>query len=316
MNNIDYWKNFKLLEELDISGTFIYNGLLAFHELETFHTKHDTFEVQYNLSVGLERLCKIAVILIEHAPEANQDEFEKSLITHNIEGLIGRIKNKYPLKLQSFHVELIQILSEFYKTHRYGRFTLSTAMSQEKEKERLLLYIEKALKITITQDSIFEASQNTDQIKKLIGKRIGCITSSVFKVIHDEARRLHLYTDEMRNDSKAFKIFMVEDFDFKNEEVLWRELLIYLVNAKEDYRYSSIIRNITPLNFDPALAYDYLQCMSRSRKSLVVMDEIEHHYSELENIGDRLAQIALIGNPFVYDNQDEDQDQDEDEDVF
>ena len=109
---------------------------------------------------------------------------------------------------------------------------------------------------------------------------------------------------------------MVEDFDFKNEEVLWRELLIYLVNAKEDYRYSSIIRNITPLNFDPALAYDYLQCMSRSRKSLVVMDEIEHHYSELENIGDRLAQIALIGNPFVYDNQDEDQDQDEDEDVF
>ncbi|WP_448649548.1 hypothetical protein [Pseudomonas corrugata] len=313
MDRLDYWKNFKLLEELDISGTFIYNGLLALHELETFHTKHDTFEILYNLSVGLERLCKIAVVLIEHDSEMDQDEFEKTLITHNIEGLIKRIKNKHTIKLQSSHLELIQILGEFYKTHRYGRFTLDVAMSQAAEKERFLLYIEKELDIEITQESIFNASQNTIRIKRFVGRKIGGIASAVFEVIQKEARGLNLYTDEMRYESKAFKVFMAKEYDFNKEETLWRELLIFFVNSKDDYRYSAIIKSVEPLDFDPALAYDYLQCLIRSRKSLVVMSEAEHHYSELENPGERLAQVSLIGDPCVYDNLDAGEDEDEED---
>ena len=33
MNASDLWKNFRLGEELQIAGTFIYNGLRRFHEL-------------------------------------------------------------------------------------------------------------------------------------------------------------------------------------------------------------------------------------------------------------------------------------------
>lgn len=64
MNRMEFWKNFKLGEELDISGSFIYNGLRYLHEMRTLHHETEIFEVLYNLAVGLERLLKVTVILI------------------------------------------------------------------------------------------------------------------------------------------------------------------------------------------------------------------------------------------------------------
>jgi len=36
MNEAEFWKNFKLGKELDIAGSFIYNGLQTFHEMQHF----------------------------------------------------------------------------------------------------------------------------------------------------------------------------------------------------------------------------------------------------------------------------------------
>src|SRR5690554_5991170 len=88
------WKNFKLGTELQISGSFIYNALESFDQMEHFCNDEQIFEFLYNTSVGLERLEKIAVVLLEHNPIDNQEEFEKSLITHNHSGLLNRIKEK------------------------------------------------------------------------------------------------------------------------------------------------------------------------------------------------------------------------------
>ncbi|MEO8149461.1 MAG: hypothetical protein ABI723_17610 [Bacteroidia bacterium] len=89
-----FWKNFRLGTELQISGSFIYNGLYALNNMETFYYEEECFELLYNLSVGLERLMKVAVVLIEHDSTESQEEFEKTLITHNHFELLNRIKKK------------------------------------------------------------------------------------------------------------------------------------------------------------------------------------------------------------------------------
>jgi len=45
----------------DISGSFIFNGLKCFHEMDTLYYSDEIFEFLYNISVGLERLFKITI---------------------------------------------------------------------------------------------------------------------------------------------------------------------------------------------------------------------------------------------------------------
>jgi len=80
MQPTEFWKNFRLGEELSISGTFIYNGLRRFHEMRKLDYHDEAFEFFYHLSVGLERLLKIVVVLVEHHDSIDQGKLEESLI--------------------------------------------------------------------------------------------------------------------------------------------------------------------------------------------------------------------------------------------
>ena len=90
MKASDFWKNFRLGEEVHIAGAFIYNGLRRFHELRQLDHSDELFEFLYDLSVGLERLLKIAVVLYEHSDTGDHDELEQSLITHSHLDLLAR----------------------------------------------------------------------------------------------------------------------------------------------------------------------------------------------------------------------------------
>src|SRR4051812_21961360 len=105
MNREQLWKNFDLGQELTVSGGFIYEGLRRFHDMQTLENADEIFEFLYSLSIGLERLLKVAVVLIEHDENSDQEEFEKSLITHNHLELLRRVKASYPLSLQTIHNE-------------------------------------------------------------------------------------------------------------------------------------------------------------------------------------------------------------------
>ncbi|MEM6413315.1 MAG: hypothetical protein AAF720_01500 [Pseudomonadota bacterium] len=113
----EYWKNFRLGEELSISGTFIYNGLRAYHDTDQLDHPENVFEVLYNLSVGMERLLKVAVILLEHDDRHDQKKLEKSLITHNHLDLLSRVKKSHNLPFQKPHNELLALFSRFYNTY-------------------------------------------------------------------------------------------------------------------------------------------------------------------------------------------------------
>lgn len=136
-----FWKNFNLGTELSIAGSFLYNGLKAFDCMDNFNNVDEVFEFLYNISVGVERLEKVLVILIEHNESINQEKLEKSLITHNHSALLQRIAQKYTLGLHPVHNSFIQLLTNFYMTWRYDRFNMGDAYNYSKEREALVSFL-------------------------------------------------------------------------------------------------------------------------------------------------------------------------------
>lgn len=108
-----FWKNFRLGTELQVSGSFIYNALYFFDQIEHFRNEYEIFEFLYNVSVGLERLEKIAVVLLEHDTVQNQKDFEASLKPHNHLKLFEKIRKRRTVQLDKVHNKFITLLSDF-----------------------------------------------------------------------------------------------------------------------------------------------------------------------------------------------------------
>jgi len=299
MDKMQMWKNFDLGTELDISGAFIYNGLKSLHEIETLHYSSDVFEILYNLSVGLERLLKINIILLEHHDHINLEEFEKSLITHNTMELLTRVQKNRKLPISNIHNDFIQMLSKFYKSYRYDRYSPVSQVDMDKEKKSFHSFIEKNFNFKIHDQFPFDITYIDIKLKKSIGRVIGKIVSSLYTVLGDEARRLNLYTYEVRYNSKAGKIFIREEYNFENEDILSKELLIFLINTKESANHLDLIKEIDHLDFDPALEVGYIQSLNSFEKKLDILDELESLYEDIDKPGDRLKLINAIGSSGV-----------------
>ncbi|MPN13625.1 hypothetical protein SDC9_160947 [bioreactor metagenome] len=102
MTKEEFWKNFNIGREVQLSGNFIYDGLLIFDQMEHFSNEDEIFEFLYFVSVGLERLLKACVVLIEHSDDTDQKEFEQGLITHNHSDLLMRVEKKHQLNLGKY----------------------------------------------------------------------------------------------------------------------------------------------------------------------------------------------------------------------
>lgn len=315
MNRTEVWKNFDLGTELDIAGTFIYNGLRSFDEMPTLNYATEIFACFYSVAVGIERLMKVALILLEHDSRQDQQEFEESLITHNHLVLLGRVKALVPLNLAGPHHEFLAMLATFYNSFRYDRFNLSSTWDPDKEKSALRMYVQKHLYITLNDASSIFTDENTPRIKQFIGNVVKKISTQLHGIIADRARSMSLYTYEPRTDSKAAKIFIRESFTFKDEDVLWKELLIFLLNTKDESGLLAYMRAIDPLGFDVALVQDYLQAFRSEVGKQGVLDELEALYEDVVNPGARLELLQPIGNPHALFDSEEYESIEDDEEV-
>ena len=298
MNPTQFWKNFKLGEELSISGAFIYNGLRRFHELRKLDFADEIFEVFYPLSIGIERLLKIAVVLLEHKDYGDQEALEKSLITHNHLELLHRIKQHTTVNLSTPHNDLLSLLSSFYKTLRYHRFSLTSVTDLQKEKEALCKLFAKYLQVNIPDsDSIF-GTPNEFRYRKFLLNSAQKISTTIYQIVKKRAQELNLYTYELRHGSKAETIFLGAA-NILAEEVLWKELLIFFMNTKATSGYLEFLRNVPPLKFDPELVDEYLDCFQSDAAKAFALDELELHYEQLKDKGERLKIMEMIGSPGV-----------------
>lgn len=293
------WKNFNLGMELSIAGRFIYNGLRSFHEMETLDHADEVFEVLYNLSVGLERLMKVAVVLLEHDGMQDQVKFEKSLITHDHLDLLRRIRQKSDINLGKTHTSFLSLLATFYRTYRYDRLAISHNRQFNKEKLALWAFLEQHLGESLNSGSLF-ATPNTPRFRKFVSKTVRKVADQVYAIVETQARSLNIFTYELRYDSKAARIFLTPEATFLPEDVLWKELLVFFMNTTESEGAVGYLRTIDPLEFDPALASEYLRCFQSEEAKQAVADELESLYDELESPGDRLAALTIIGDPNVH----------------
>ncbi|MBE0614863.1 MAG: hypothetical protein IH604_14430 [Burkholderiales bacterium] len=299
MNPAEFWKNFRLGEELSISGAFIYNGLRRFHELRKLDYPDEIFEVFYYLSVGLERLLKIAVVLLEHKDDVDQGALEQSLITHSHLDLLHRIKQHTTVSLSTPHNELLSLLATFYKTFRYDRFSLSSVSDLRKERDALCGFFAKYLQVEIADSGSILGTPNEPRYRKFLRTTVQKISAVLYQIIETRARELNLYTYELRHGSKAQTIFLGEA-DIPAEDVLWKELLIFFMNTKGTSGYLQFLQGIPPLEFDPECVDEYLDCFQSDAAKAFVRDELEHHYLELgDQKGDRLKLMDVIGAPGV-----------------
>jgi len=295
----EWWKNFALGMELDVAGTFIFNGVKRLDEIENFYYPTDTFEILYSLSVGVERLLKVAIVLIEHDNKMDMEAFEKSLITHNVMELTNRLQVAHDLNLSGVHTEFLSLLSKFYKTHRYGRFSIGSIPGIKEEQKMFLEYLEKHLQIEIPSENSFIPVYNTDQIRKFIGKVINKVARSVFNVIGKKTTELNIYTNELRGDSKAIRVFYGERLDFIDERIKKKELLLFLMNTQSTGEHIDLIRSFEVLDFDPEMAPLYIKALVNESLLPMVEGEVDELYTEVDNIGERISMVDIIDNEYL-----------------
>lgn len=296
-----FWKNINLGTELQISGSLIYNGLYIFDEMESFHFEEEIFEFLYNISVGLERLMKIVIILATHDKiNYKKDLFEEKIKTHNHKKLMELIRKYHKVNLGKQHFDFLDLLDDFYHNMRYDRFSIDNVRNYDKEKKHFESFLSKHLGVKINyKEYIFITNPNNSLIKIKIGKLIGKISTQLYEIIRQESYRLNIYTYEIRSNSKAYKIFIREEFDFIKEHTYEKEMLVFLMNINTQHEIKDIIQNIEPLNFDKELIPEYIKHFKSPLKKLEALDEMETLHDELEkDLNIRQKIFRFLDNEF------------------
>lgn len=129
MDKVWNYKNFNMVNELDIAGEFIYDGIETLNQMTSISVGSPIFSFLYHISVGIERLQKIILVLVEDITLENYEEFEKSIITHSHSDLQCRIKKGADIEFGARENEFLNLLTTFYNHSRYNRFNLMSMPS-------------------------------------------------------------------------------------------------------------------------------------------------------------------------------------------
>jgi hypothetical protein len=293
------WKNDRLGTELQIAGSFIFNALNVFDRMRNLCYEEECFEFLYNASIGIERLQKILIILLQKVEPDGQDDFEDSLITHNHVHLMDRINGLIQLKPHNPHVKFLSILSEFYKSTRYSRYRISSVLKVDQDKYALIKFIEEELKVVIDTNSLVPTRLDT-QMKCFVSNIIGTIASQYYDAIVDEARKQNMYTYEMASDSKAYKIFLCKEYTFEKEHLLKSEIITFLLNLEKSDGLVRLIKALTPLPFQNNSTDDFVKTLVYNEIDRSMIDEMNYIYEENPFDKERFEAINILGKGYDF----------------
>lgn len=304
LNDADFfWKNFRLGTELQISGTYIYNALYFLDTLEYIQHEEDIFELLYNISVGIERIQKIAIVMLEHKETVDQLDFEKTLLTHNHTELYARINKITPLNLGKIHTKFLGLIRDFYTTYRYGRFNKKSVYHPDYDKDKFLKFLKDELNL-VTDKHWGEYVQNDLRVKRFIGKTVSTIVCNIYGVIRARAYDIGTFTYEIRYGSKAFKIFMAKEYTFELENNFKKEIIINLMNAKGfNDEFKEYLQNLQPLKLDNYNSSYYIQYLINSITNYDLINEYEYLIDEKLVSKARQEEIEPIGESHYLPNE-------------
>lgn len=293
----EYWQNFNLGTEIDIAGAFIYNGIDAFDKMKNFNNPSESFEVLYNLSVGIERLQKVVIILSTYSKEKyqkefNQSNFEKNLISHSHNDLMARIKKIHNIKFCKNHNIFLNMLTNFYKSFRYDRYSIKSISKSDKEKNILIEFFIRNLYNLKLDETMGVYLENSNRLRIFFSKTIKFIISQLFELVRNEAHRLNIYTYELKYDSKAARVFWGEELNFIKDRAYKTEILLYLsliISQKS-------LAELEPLKFGMFNEDIYLKALFNISEFMQLSGEIETFYEDNLNPKEQKERKELMNN--------------------
>ncbi len=300
MTNANYnWKNFKLGTELQIAGSFIYNALDLFDRMKSLYYEEECFEFLYNASVGIERLQKILLILLQKVEPQKQPEFEDSLITHSHIQLMDRINVLTKIKPPGPHVKFLSVLTNFYKHTRYSRYKMDSAFKEGEDRLALIRFIKEELGVTIDNEGLMP-TQLDKRMKDFVANIIGRIVSIYYESIVNEANKHNMYTYEMASGSKAHKIFICKEYTFELEHRLKRELLLFLLQQDNSDGLIRLVKELTPLPFENNSTDDFVRTLVYDEIDRSMIDEMNYIYEENPFDKERFEAINILGEGYDF----------------
>lgn len=296
------WKNLNLNTELHVAGGFIYEGLFLIDRLSQLRYEDDYFQFLYSISVGIERLEKIAYLLTAHkcGDENPTTKWKK----HDHPKLYQLINQHIELSYSERELAFLNVLKDFYVDGRYQRFNYNEdSLTPNKDKNLLLTFLRRYYNVKPQnfigcEETIFL----TKELKDLIGCTIQDIVIPLYDVICNTAHSLRLFTYEIRYASKAYKIFIEQEFSFLKELTAKRELIIKMINDNWNYdELINAIKSIEPLQIEQLTVDKYIGYLINNSTETDVKDEISQIYED-DNLGNRAEMIEFIGEDFQYES--------------
>lgn len=262
------------------------------------------FGFLYKTAVGIERLQKIAYILLKNPDDKEYKQIEEEIITHSHAGLQDKINALTDTSLNDHQKSFLHLLTRFYNSSRYARFNFTTSINME---QKLFIgYIQERLKIDIDIDSIFPTIFKS-RVKKFLGKVIGGLSKVYYGIIYKEADKIGIYAYELNSFSKSMKIFANAankaslQEQIIDEQIAFKELLIFLLNTKQSSGFYNFIKSIPTLDIDIAMIQEYLRELIKGEVPQQLIDELEELYLNGDfDKKERFDLLSCIGNRHCY----------------
>lgn len=302
-----------MANELDVAGEFIYAAIDKFNRMNNFDQVGDNFFFLYHLAVGIERVQKILLVIINDVGRGEIKNFLEKIKSHDHKMLHGKIKEKVNISFSKEQNDLLSLLSKFYNAERYARYDFFSY--DFKDRDLLIEYVQKYCKgISFDYSLCKKTPLNTDEVKEFFGRVIGRLCKKYYKAIEQESRNRNIYCYELRYNSAAERVFGGnEDKDsyqkkIDREKRAIKELLLYLRSPREMNKFFEYIDEIESLPFDVALIQEYVADLCNKTVSVDLIDEVDYMYEEyVENKTEREQVVSLIGDRGVMFDWDEDE---------
>ena len=122
MNTKQMRESIVMAKELDVAGELVYAALEKINKIDTYEEVSDIFFILYHLSVGIERLQKILLVVLNDVELDKIQDFLENIKIHSHKKLHNQISNHIEISFSSAQNALLAVLAEFYTVERYGRF--------------------------------------------------------------------------------------------------------------------------------------------------------------------------------------------------
>ena len=198
--------NFSIRQELQISGALLWKSINALSKIyfnidgkANEHLVEYPFFTLYFASQGIERMQKAIVELIckkIHIQESEKDSVYDLLTSHAHDRLNNWIEEKENIKVDTNCRKLIDILTRFYSTVRYARYSDESYLKSTTPEYDLLLEMKSS-----------KGSDLNNDIKNTFGNSLGRLAYIYFAVYDKLCSELNIFAYELEYDSAACIVY-------------------------------------------------------------------------------------------------------------